>query len=878
MVQVFTIVYFFIALWQSFPLAAQVSLGGHPLSWSLPPEAVTSAPEATPPIDTTRPGDANGADMLTPLLQIAYNAYVNWGMDRGEWIDLIGIGRLWRVEIRSEGAKHLSIRFDGLFLPKGSLLYVYNQDRSETIGAFSYHNNHPQGQLATAALSGDRITIEYFEPLNALGEGRFRIGRVSHGFVPINQVYEKTLTDCQVGANCSPEGDNWQRAKKSIAMMVLNGAFVCTGTLMNNTFEDFTPYVLTARHCLVPGNYDAEIQPNASDIVFYWNYNALGCNASVSLSGSTTSGAVVVANSSETGVAGSDFALLRLNENPADFYDVYFAGYETSAVPAPTGISLHHPGGQPLKIATYQATPSSYLGNRFWRVYFAATPNGHSITEGGSSGASLFDANERVIGQLYGGSSVNCNDPTNDWAVYGKLAYSWNNNGNTDPRRRLSSWLDPQGNGLNASFDGKSAEERPANCTQLFFSEYAEGYAFQRCIEIYNPTEKTIDLAEGAYSLAFYFEGSTTAGTTIPLTGSIEPKGVYVVCDNDAGLQLTTLSDQIAFSIFFNGDDAVALYRSNKLLDVIGQIGADPGMEWGSGYASTANNTIRRKANIQQGDKNPGDVFNPADEWIGFPIGHFSDLGSHDCLCNLNTCVPGLLNHHSCDAPDVRLNIPPGDQFLGAGVMDTIFSPASAGPGIHSLVYIHNNDTCRISMTVVDTLGPKIYCRDFTITAIPENGYVLQADELIDYAQSADNCSDWEISSFSPEMILPGQEGGLVNINVMATDATGHTGQCTAKINLGMDYIRYHDDGYTVQADVYLFPNPSSGIIQVRNTKAIRQIEIYDITGFLKFHDGNIEAGITPLNLSKLANGCYFAKFKFEDESIREVKLVISRG
>lgn len=866
-----------IALCQPFPLAAQISLGGAPLSWSLPAEAQASVSEAAPPVSKIMAPILAGNEARDTIMQIAYSTTVKWEMGMGTWVEIPDIGRIWRLNIYSPGAEHISVRFDNMFLPKGSLLHLYNQTRSETLGAFSYHNNHTGGQLATSPISGDRITIEYFEPKEARGKGHFTIGRVSHGFVPISYAYEKTVIDCHVNVNCNPEGNNWQSVKKSIAMIVLDGAFVCTGTLMNNTFEDFTPYVLTARHCLLPGNYDAVTQPVIGDVVFYWNYATDGCTGSAPLSNATTSGAVVVANTSETGVAGSDFALLRLDENPADWYDVYFAGYETSATPATSGISLHHPGGQPLKIATYQTAPSSYLSNRFWRVFFAATPNGHSVTEGGSSGAPLIDANQRVIGQLYGGSSVNCSDPANDWSVYGKLAYSWYNNGAFDPRRRLSSWLDPQGNGLNTSLNGVSAEERPAKCAQLFFSEYVEAYSFQRCVEIYNPTEATINLAEGAYSLAFYFEGNTVAGSVIPLTGSIEPKGVYVVCDNDAGMQLSALANQTALPIFFNGDDAVALYKGNKVMDVIGQIGADPGSEWGSGYASTANNTIRRKPEIQQGDKNPSDAFNPADEWIGYPIGDFSGLGSHNCQCDLNTCVPGLLNYYPCGVPDVTLNIPPGATLLGPGVIETGFSPALAGTGTHGLLYIYNNDTCRISMVVADTIGPKINCRDFSIANIPETGYLLQAAELVDYAQSSDNCSNWEVSSFSPEVLLPEQQGSLVEVVVYATDAAGNAGQCTAKISLNFAYIDLAGTYGSEVTEAVLWPNPSTGIINVESKMAIKQLDVFDIAGNSIFHTGYIEAGSNTFDLSNLANGCYFAKIKFENESMQVVKVIVSR-
>ncbi len=54
--------------------------------------------------------------------------------------------------------------------------------------------------------------------------------------------------------------------------------------------------------------------------------------------------------------------------------------------------------------------------------------------------------------------------------------------------------------------------------------------------------------------------------------------------------------DQTSGSLSFNGDDAVALIKGLAFVDVIGQVGFDPGTEWGTDLISTADNTIRRKA------------------------------------------------------------------------------------------------------------------------------------------------------------------------------------------------------------------------------------------------------------------------------------------
>jgi hypothetical protein len=164
----------------------------------------------------------------------------------------------------------------------------------------------------------------------------------------------------------------------------------------------------------------------------------------------------------------------------------------------------------------------------------------------------------------------------------------------------------------------------------LFISEYIEGTSNNKAIEIYNGTTSPIDLGPNGYRLEIYFNGSSSAGTTINLTGTIASEDVFVLANSAADTTILNRADQISSSSFYNGDDAVVLKKGNTILDVIGQVGFDPGSEWGTGLVSTADNTLRRKVTITQGDTNPSDVFNPAAEWDGFATDTFDDLGQYE--------------------------------------------------------------------------------------------------------------------------------------------------------------------------------------------------------------------------------------------------------
>ncbi len=166
----------------------------------------------------------------------------------------------------------------------------------------------------------------------------------------------------------------------------------------------------------------------------------------------------------------------------------------------------------------------------------------------------------------------------------------------------------------------------------LFFSEYIEGSSNNKALEIFNGTDTAIDLAAGGYVVQFYFNGNTSPATSVTLTGTVAPGDVFVLAQSSANAAILAQADQTSGASFFNGDDAIVLRQggpSGAILDVIGQVGFDPGTEWGTGLTSTADNTLRRKTSVTAGDTNPSDAFDPSLEWDGFATDTVDDLGSY---------------------------------------------------------------------------------------------------------------------------------------------------------------------------------------------------------------------------------------------------------
>lgn len=180
----------------------------------------------------------------------------------------------------------------------------------------------------------------------------------------------------------------------------------------------------------------------------------------------------------------------------------------------------------------------------------------------------------------------------------------------------------------------------------LFFSEYIEGSSNNKALEIYNGTGAAADLSE--YVVELYSNGSTSPGNTLVLSDaapSLVNGDVLVIANSSAAAAILNVADITSTVTFFNGDDALVLKRNGSIIDVIGVVGSDPGSEWGSGDASTGNNTIRRLDTVCIGA--PGGFGNPSDisnEWAGFPTDDFSDLGSHIASCGGPINYPVIIN------------------------------------------------------------------------------------------------------------------------------------------------------------------------------------------------------------------------------------------
>jgi len=367
-------------------------------------------------------------------------------LDKGVWTETRSGIRVWRIGFTLEGSKGLNVYFKNVTLQKGDNLFIYNQSENTLLGAFTYFNNGKF--LATGFVPGDKLIVE----LNTYQESEavpFEIGELGVSVLPLTFVERGfgSADFCEVLVNC-PEGEDWKSERNGVARILVSESkalYWCSGTLVNNTNQDQTPYFLTANHC----GRDAD-SADYMQWVFYFNYESRDCEFPDNEPPyQTISGAHLISSSHTSTNSGSDFKLLLLADEVPKEYEPFYNGWDRSGSGGASGVGIHHPEGDLKMVSTYTSPlvstnyndPTPDTEGKYWKVEWTETENGHGVTEGGSSGSPIFSQGGYVVGLLSGGRASCSMQDAPDY--YGKFSYSWESNG-TDSTWQLKPWLDPK--------------------------------------------------------------------------------------------------------------------------------------------------------------------------------------------------------------------------------------------------------------------------------------------------------------------------------------------------------------------------------------------------------------------------------------------------
>lgn len=221
-----------------------------------------------------------------------------------------------------------------------------------------------------------------------------------------------------------------------IRMVMNEGIGWCSGSFVNTTRNDRSPFILSAYHCTF------QYTPKYDLWRFDLQYKSDSCaNPAAEPQYFSLTGCQLKASGQ-----GSDFLLVLLNDDVPINQKVTFAGWNRDSIELPDTLYLvHHPNADIRKFSTC-ATGAVINQNPIGWSEGYTTPGKHHLsfkfTEGGhqpgSSGGPVFNQDGYLIAQLHGGS-MGCEDVNHAFA--GRFAKSWNYG--TTPSTRLRDWLDP---------------------------------------------------------------------------------------------------------------------------------------------------------------------------------------------------------------------------------------------------------------------------------------------------------------------------------------------------------------------------------------------------------------------------------------------------
>ena len=458
---------------------AQISYGGTPASFNhsssssvlrsvAAPKVIKVLPNFNPDdVKSTNGWDVNRLHVKPLTIGKTIDTNIDFARD-AERITLDNGTTMYRLTIDVKNAKASLLYYDDFFIPKnGGELYIYTPDRLKVLGKYTHETHPTHGAFATEMLPGTTAVLEYYPYLNSQEMPSILISSVGHIFSTREAGLrdpgeDGAHDDCAFNVNAA-EGAEWQDQKAGVVqIMMVHGRniSVCSGNLLNNTNEDFKPYILSAAHCESVTKTRKSSEADLAQWIFTFHYEKPN----------SSNGAIAIVRNQAKSMVGceiraflpidgqSDGLLLELKQEVPESYRVYYNGWDRSDVLPNSGVGMHHPAGDAKKISVYNGgVTSKTWDDRYNGQGCRGAENAHLFfhftkgeTEGGSSGSSLWNENKLVVGTLTGGGG-RCTTGTN---YYGKLSYHWDKFSD-----KMSTFLDPKTNGTATKLRGRWKDE-----------------------------------------------------------------------------------------------------------------------------------------------------------------------------------------------------------------------------------------------------------------------------------------------------------------------------------------------------------------------------------------------------------------------------------
>lgn len=484
----------------------------------------------------------------------------------GQWRK-VGDQAQWRYAVQVPTAVSLSFHAAKVRLPADATLMVQSAWTTVIYRGADFKRPDLWGrvqpgdslQFTLSVAAGERAAVVF--ELQSLQAGYRSLGPQVADHPYYRQIMRASATtgtaSCAQNYACSVSTANTPVGQATVAVVIGN-LFQCTGTLLNDVPGDYTPYVLTARHC-ENGVLGGGAPSNASQLTVYWDAVS-ACGAAL---GSIYDPAIVTQTGATTVVEQQDAWLVKLDDNPV-VKDAQFAGFDASGAPVQGGYSIHLALGLDKQLTTwfgqaYSTRQSGVLGVTYISD-FLGTVNAKGNSGPGASGGGLIDAHNRLVGSLSLGTKSDdpsgyeacpVSNPSPASATYAanyftSLAAVWNSTADTTSTTgttTLKSVLDPAGSGttivsstpaVNLNFAASATNPQDgdpivlswhaANASQCTASSGANGDGWTGTL----PASGTVTVTEAvggpvSYGLTCQFAGDKhiTATLTVQWYGSV---------------------------------------------------------------------------------------------------------------------------------------------------------------------------------------------------------------------------------------------------------------------------------------------------------------------------------------------------------------------
>lgn len=411
-------------------------------------------------------------------------------------------------------------------------------------------------------------------------------------------------------------------------------------------------------------------------------------------------------------------------------------------------------------------------------------------------------------------------------------------------------------------------------CSELFISELIDGSGYNKSIELFNPTNNPVNLAD--YTLELYQNGSVVPSFSQTLSGQLSSHGIWVVSNPMANLPGIQAASNIYSSVaMFDGNDVIALKHQDRIIDLFGSIGESPAGGWNlAGNSSSAHTAIRK----QTTDRSETNWTIASQQWDVFPLDDTQNLGQHTSACG-NSIVSQITSNFSSSMTNICPGVCISFSDLSTGnptSWEWSFPGASPSfsneqvaqqicysePGIYPVSLVVSN------VNILDTLTISNYIQVFD-SVIPTISF---ADNLITCSEAASSylwfLNGSLLDGITSQSFQPTQTGEYMVSVPNQQGCFSNSEPFTLNI-LGM---------VEVNSDFSVSPNPASSFVHVQFTQPYKSgsIDIINAQGELvnrMLVDGSESM---ELPIENLPSGVYFIRLTIDGNIHRKAFVKIS--